>query len=149
MISAAPDGKLSNLRACDVPVQYSIILHEIAWAFEYFSECYSLLDNNYRKNSIFQNIAVCRSGSDNRLLGIEFFGRSFYSNNRSKIRSLTFDDCFCNGIFKFLDAFKDLGLDLPLSLWMCLQSALLYSKKLNRYDSDAESERKNIEEFLG
>ncbi len=49
LTGAAPDGNLVNLRACDIPAQTSIVLHEIAWAFEYFSGCYSLLSNNYKK----------------------------------------------------------------------------------------------------
>jgi hypothetical protein len=148
LLSAAPDGNLLNLRACDIPPCKSIVLHEIAWAFEYFSGCYSLLDNNYRKNCIFQNIAVCRSGTDNRLLDIDFFGKKFYNENISKIRSLTFDDCFYDGKFRSLPAFKDIGLDLPVSLWMRLQTALTYSKKINRYDSENVSEGKNISAFM-
>ncbi len=49
LIGASPEGNLVNLRACDIPAQTSIVLHEIAWAFEYFSGCYSLLSNNYKK----------------------------------------------------------------------------------------------------
>jgi hypothetical protein len=61
---------------------------------------------------------------------------------------LIFDDCFRDGIFKSPDEFRELGLNLPLSLWMQLQSAIIYSKKINRYDSDVESEGKNIADFL-
>ncbi len=149
LLGAAPDGNLVNLRACDIPERQSIVLHEIAWAFEYFSGCYSLIGNNYRKNSIFQNIAICRSGTDNRLLDIEFFGKKFYQDNRNRIRNLTFDDCFCDGKFRSSTSFRDIGLDLPLGLWMRLQSALTYSKKINRYDADNESEGKNLAFFLG
>ncbi len=147
-MGAAPDGNLANLRACDIQERDSVVLHEIAWAFKYFSGCYSLLDNNYRKNSIFQNIAVCRSGSDNRLLDIDFFGRKFYNDNRCRIRSLTFDDCFIDGKFRSPSSFKDIGLDLPLGLWMRLQTALTYSKKINRYDIENVSEGKSISEFM-
>jgi hypothetical protein len=148
LIGAAPDGNLVNLRACDIPAQTSIVLHEIAWAFEYFSGCYSLLNNNYKKNCIFQNVAICRSATDSRLLDIDFFGKTFYNNNRSLIRSLVFDDCFIDGAFKSPNAFREIGLALPLSLWMRLQSALLYSKKINRYDIDLNSDGKYLADFL-
>ncbi len=147
--AAAPDGNLVNLRACDIPASDSIILHEIAWAFEYFSGCYSLLCNNFRKNSIFQNIAVCRSGTDNRLLDIDFFGKKFYLKNRCRIRNLTFDDCFDGVKFRSPDSFRDIGLDLPLGLWMRLQTALTYSKKINRFETENDIEGKELSAFLG
>jgi hypothetical protein len=128
-LASVPGGVLANLRAYDIPREKSIILHEIAWFYEYFYGCYSLLENNYRKNSIFQNIAFCRSGADNRLLDVDFFGKNFYNENREKIRSLTFDDCFDDGNFKSINDFRVMGLTLPMSLWMRFQSALLFKKK--------------------
>jgi hypothetical protein len=64
------------------------------------------------------------------------------------IRSLVFDDCFSDGIFKSLDEFREMGLNMPLSLWMRLQSALLYSKKKNRYDTELDSDGKYLADFL-
>jgi hypothetical protein len=136
LLASVPGGDLANLRACDIPREKSIILHEIAWAFEFFNGCHSLLENNYRKSSIFQNIAFCRSGVDNRLLDIDFFGKHFYNLNKEKIRTLTFEDCFSDGNFKSINDFRLMGLALPLSLWMRLQSALLFSKKNNNYGTD-------------
>ncbi len=130
LLASAPGGDLANLRALDVPREKSIILHEIAWSYEYFFGCYSLLYNNYRKNSIFQNIAFCRSGVDNRLLDVQFFGKNFYFEHEDMIRSITFDDCFDCGNFKSINEFSLMGLPLLVSLWMRLQSALLYSKKI-------------------
>jgi hypothetical protein len=37
---------------------------------------------------------------------------------------------------------------MPLSLWMRLQSALLYSKKINRYERDLDSDGKYLADFL-
>jgi hypothetical protein len=108
-----------------------------------------LLSNNFRKNSIFQNIAVCRSGTDNRLLDIDFFGKKFYLENRSRIRNLTFDECFDGGKFRSPDSFKGIGLELPLGLWMRLQTALTYSKKINRFDTGNDVEGKELAVFLG
>ncbi len=136
LLASVPGGVLTNLRAYDIPREESIILHEIAWSYEYFYGCYSLLDNNYRKNSIFQNIAFCRSGADNRLFDVDFFGKNFYTGNKDKIRSLTFDDCFEHGNFKSINDFRQMGLPLSMSLWMRLQSALIYSKKNNNYGTD-------------
>jgi hypothetical protein len=149
LLASAPGGELFNLRACDIPREKSIILHEIAWAYEFFNGCYSLVDNNYRKSSIFQNIAFCRSGADNRLLDVDFFGKNFYSTNRVKIRSLTFDDCFIDGNFKSINDFRLMGLAFPVSLWMRLQSALLFSKKNNNYGTDPTLDGKSVSVFLG
>ncbi len=148
LLASVPGGDLANLRALDVPREKSIILHEIAWSYEYFFGCYSLLYNNYRKNSIFQNIAFCRSGVGNRLLDVKFFGKNFYFEHEDIIRSITFDDCFDCGNFKSINEFRLMGLPLSVSLWMRLQSALLYSKKNNCYGTDNASEGKRISDFL-
>jgi hypothetical protein len=148
LLASVPGGDLFNLRACDIPREKSLILHEIAWSFEFFNGCYSLLENNYRKSAIFQNIAFCRSGVDSRLLDIDFFGKLFYNLNKEKIRKLTFEDCFLDGNFKSINEFRLLGLELPPSLWMRLQSALLFAKKNNNYGVDPQMEGKSVSVFL-
>jgi hypothetical protein len=98
-------------------------------SFELFLSCFSLIDNNYRKNPIFLNGAFQRSGNDPRTLSSDFFGKLIYENNFDIIRTLTYNDCFSNGTFKSINEFLEIGFRMPVSLWMRLRSALIFSKK--------------------
>ncbi len=143
---AAPMGKIEYLRSCDIDPRKNIILYEIAAAFELFVSCFSLIDNNYRKNPIFLNGACQRSGNDPRTLSSDFFGKQIYENNFDIIRTLTYDDCFSNGNFKSINEFLELGFRMPLSLWMRLRSALLFKKKNLTVIPDKTS--RSINDFL-
>jgi hypothetical protein len=126
---ASPKGKIEYIRSCDFDPRKNIILYEIAASFELFVSCFSLVDNNYRKTPIFMNGAFQRSGNDPRTLSSDFFGKNTYETNYDVIRTLTYDDCFSNGKFKSINEFLDLGFRMPVSLWMRLRSALIFSKK--------------------
>jgi hypothetical protein len=146
MCIAAPLGKIEYLRSCDIDPKKNIILYEIAAAFELFASCFSLIDNNYRKNPIFLNGAFQRSGNDPRTLSSDFFGKQTYENNFDIIRMLTYDDCFSNGNFKSINEFLKIGFRMPVSLWMRLRSALLFSKK--KLTDIPDKTGRSINEFL-
>ncbi len=128
---AAPEGDILNIRACDIDPKVHLVLHELAWAYEFFIGCYSLIDNNYLLNSVFQNAAIVRSGKDNMLLDGNFFGKKYYAANKNRIRKLTFEDCFTDGRFKSINEFAEsTGLRFPPLTWMNLQTAITYAKKI-------------------
>jgi hypothetical protein len=128
---AAPSGNILNIRSCDIDPTEHLILYELAWAFEFFAGCFSLVGNNYKCNSFFRNMAFVRSGKDSRPLDKTFFGNSFYKQNKCVIRQLTYDDCFDNGKFKSRQQFTGShGIVFPPVVWMNLQSAILYAKKI-------------------
>ncbi len=107
-----------------------LILHELAWAYKFFIGCYSLIENNYLRNNVFQNAAIVRSGKDNMLLDSNFFGKKFYTANKNRIRKLTFEDCFTDGKFKSINEFAEsVGIRFPPLTWMNLQTAITYAKK--------------------
>jgi hypothetical protein len=125
----APGGKIESLRSCDIDPNVHIILYDIVAAYELFVSCFSMIDNNFRKNSIFLNGAFQVSGTDPSPLGIGFFGKTFYEANAPALRSLTFEDCFNGDVFKSINDFQVMGLRIPCSVWMRLRSSLLLSKK--------------------
>jgi hypothetical protein len=132
MCIASPKGKIEYIRSCDFDPRENITLYEIAASFELFVSCFSLTDNNYRKNPIFLNGAFQRSGNDPRTLSSDFFGKQIYETNFDIIRMLTYDDCFSNGTFKSINEFLEIGFRMPVSLWIRLRSALIFSKKISR-----------------
>ncbi len=146
MMSFASSRNIEHLRSCDIDPNKHFILYDVAAAFELFVSCFSLIDNNYRKNSIFANGAFHTSGQDPRPLGIDFFGRKFYESNSSLLRTLTFDDCFNNSEFKSINEFSDLGLRFPASLWMKIRSALFFSK--NKLTFPTTKEGRSVGDFL-
>ncbi len=128
---SAPNGNILNIRSCDIDPNVHLILHELAWAYEFFAGCFSLVENNYICNSFYQNMAFVRSGKDGRLLDKTFFGKSFYEENKRVIRQLTYEDCFVDSRFKSLHQFSVChGISFPPVVWMNLQSAILYAKKI-------------------
>jgi hypothetical protein len=141
----APGGKIDNLRSCDIDPNVHIILYDIVSAFELFVSCFSMIDNNFRKNSIFLNGAFQVSGNDPSPLGISFFGKAFYESNALALRSLTFEDCFIGDNFKSINEFHEIGLPFPYAVWMRLRSSLLLSKKKL---SVADKVGKNVVSFL-
>jgi hypothetical protein len=143
---AAPDSNIGILRSCDIDPNNNLILFELAAAFEFLTGCFSMLDNNFRKNPIFLNGAFQRSGVDNRPIDIDFFGKDFYQNNSSVIRKLTFDDCFSDGKLKSINEFSELGIRFLVSTWMRLRAALVFSNKLIKIDNDNVG--KSITKFL-
>jgi hypothetical protein len=84
---------------------------------------------NFKKNPIFLNGAIQRSGVDSRPIDCEFFGTDFYHKNMSAIRKLTYADCFTGDKFKSINEFTDLGLRFSVSVWMRLRSSLLFTRK--------------------
>jgi hypothetical protein len=58
---SAPDGNILNIRSCDIDPNVHLILYELSWAYEFFAGCFSLVDNNFVCNSIYQNMAFVRS----------------------------------------------------------------------------------------
>jgi hypothetical protein len=126
----APGGKILNIRACDLDPGEHLILHELAWAYEFFHGCFSLVDNNYTKNSIFQNAAFIRSKFDKMPLDVNFFGKRFYNENKVAIRELTYESCFIDSNFKSINDFTACGLPFPVTVWMNLRSSLIYARKI-------------------
>ncbi len=129
MRALAPDGKIEYLRSCDIDPNVHVILYDIVAAYELFVSCFSMIENNFRKNTIFLNGAFQVSGNDSSPLGISFFRRAFYESNASALRSLTFEECFNGEVFKSINEFQDMGLRIPGTVWMRLRSSLLLSKK--------------------
>jgi hypothetical protein len=117
------------LRSVDIDQVKNPILYEIAWAYEFFVGCQSQIDNNFKKNQIFMNAGIFVPGPEVGQIDVNFFGKNFYVANKDKIRSLTYDDCFTNGLFNGIDKFRETGLPLTPSLWMKLQAALTLTKK--------------------
>jgi hypothetical protein len=146
---AAPEGDILNIRACDIDPAQHMILHELAWAYEFFIGCFSLIDNNHLKNTVFQNAAFVRSGRDSLLLDINFFGKKYYNENKTRIRKLTFDDCFTDGKFKSINDFtRDVGLVFPPTTWMNLQTAITYAKKILAKTSLADKKGQSVNKFV-
>jgi hypothetical protein len=87
------------------------------------------MGNNLSHVPIFMNKSVVRSKNDSRLIDINFFGKTFYSNNKEAIRKLTISDCFVEGNFKNLADFAAMRLPLTCSLWMQIRSAVILARK--------------------
>ncbi len=126
---ATPQGKIELVRSCDINRECNPILFNLVRSFEYFVSCFSHLEQNYKKAHVFRNFAFKRSKADGRLLDENFFGKNFYEKNREIIRQLTFENCFSGNDFKTVAEFVQMGLPLPVGVWMRLRSALLLSKK--------------------
>jgi hypothetical protein len=126
---AAPQGKIELVRSCDIDSECNPILFNLLRSFEYFVSCFTHLGQNYKKANVFRNFAFKRSKADGRLLDENFFGKTFYGKYRALLRQLTFENCFSGNDFKTVAEFAQMGLPLPLGVWMSLRSALLLSKK--------------------
>ncbi len=147
---AAPEGDILNIRSCDVDPKQHLILYELAWAYEFFIGCYSLIDNNHLRNNVFQNAAFVRSGRDNLLLDSNFFGKKYYIENKSRIRKLTFEDCFTDGKFKSINEFAgNVGLVFPPLTWLNLQTAITYAKKILAKTSNGDKKGMPVSKFVG
>jgi hypothetical protein len=123
-----PDFNVELLRKVDFCPIRNPILYGIAEAFELFVNCFTEIGNNYKVVPIFNNRYFRRTKVDNRLLDIEFFGKSFYKANRNAIRKLTFNDCFVDNKFRSIAQFESINLPLNWNTWMRLQCSILFAK---------------------
>jgi hypothetical protein len=135
------------LRSIDIDQVKNPILYEIAWAYEFFVGCHSQIDNNFKKNQIFMNAGIFVPGPEVGQIDVNFFGKNFYAANKDKIRSLTYDECFTNGLFNGIEKFREYGLPLTPSLWMKLQGALTLTKK-TYLTSGTQGEGVTVWDFL-
>ncbi len=121
-------------------------------AFEVFRGCYNRLGNNYVKSKIFCNPCFVRSKNDNGLLDKFFLGTSFFNRYKNEIRSLSFEDCFTDNVFKSITDFGTMGLPVTQVIWVRLRNALLLEKSKYKKVEDYEVNSfppKSVEEFLG
>jgi hypothetical protein len=124
-----PNFDVTLLKKCDFNPDSEPILSNISGAFELFINCFSKISTNYKTAPIFANTSFFRSKDNNRLLDAEFFGKAFYAVNKGIIRKLTYADCFLETGFRTIAEFGEIGLELTVSLWMKLRSAMLLAKK--------------------
>jgi hypothetical protein len=108
------------IRRTDISPTENPILYNIIDSYCTVKAALSSKDENYKKSQIFLNPVFVRSKDDNNLLDIPFFTRPVYDANKIRIRQLTFDDCFSNGMFKTLEQFSESGLILNNLVWLRL-----------------------------
>jgi hypothetical protein len=126
---ASPAFDVTLVRSIDLNRNSSPVLFEIASAFETFAGCFGKISNNLLESPIFLNPNVVRSSVDSRLIDIAFFGKNFYSLHRDEIRKLTINDCLNDGNFKTIRDFQLMNLQLTVSTWVGLRSAVLLARK--------------------
>jgi hypothetical protein len=124
----APGGNISLIRRIDVDKNDHPILYNLVDSYCTFLTAFSDHEKNYQKSEIFYNPTFVRSRNDNNLLDIAFFTADFYNANKNVIRSLTYEDCFSEGNFKSKAQFAESGIRFTDTIWMRLQSALVYAK---------------------
>jgi hypothetical protein len=84
------------------------------------------------------------------LLDVNFFGKNYYNENKTRIRSLTFEDCFTDGKFKSINDFaRDVGLVFPPVTWLNLQTAITYAKKILAKTSIGDKKGLPVNKFVG
>jgi hypothetical protein len=143
----SPNNDISLIRLQDVNQNLNPVLFNLVESFSKFLEPFTLYGKNYTKGQLFLNPAFIRSGRDNGLLDEAFFTRNLFRICKNKIRGLTFDQCFHEDNFKSKEQFHAMGIPMSYTVWMRLQSAVLYSK--NKYSHKlSEKVCKSMGEFL-
>jgi hypothetical protein len=148
----SPGFNIADIRIFDLSKLENPILYNIVEAFEVFRGCYNKLGNNFVKSKIFCNSCFVRSKNDNSLLDKSFFGTNFFNRYKTVIRSLTFEDCFIDNVFRSIAEFDTIGLPVTQTVWLRLRNALLFAKsKFKKNDDNImnPSPPKSVEEFLG
>jgi hypothetical protein len=143
---ASPLHNIALIRPCDISADSNPILTNFVNHFRTFYGSFSKCFNNFREAYIFDNPAFCTDPDNNITITGNFFGREFFNTHSVRIRSLKFDSCFNNGIFKDVDEFAADGLPLPVAVWMRLRSCLLRTRNL--LTTEDLNLSKSIEEFL-
>ncbi len=105
------------------------------------------MDNNFTKAYFVDNPAFRRSAIDNRPIDKFFFGPVFYNNNKDILRSLTFEQCFPGGTYRSIEGFAEVGLAIPIVLWMKLSLTLNYNKRQLTSDTASPASR-TVENLL-
>jgi hypothetical protein len=144
----SPTGQVHSIRLCDINKEANPILYNIVDAYTSFVGEFSKVNNNYMVASICDNPAFARGPIENRLLDANFFGRDIYYRNRTKLRSLTYSDCFNNGVFKQLNEFHQESIMINRNIWMRLRAALTYAKNKYHEENPKVANPMTVESFL-
>jgi hypothetical protein len=88
-----------------------------------------MYNTNYIDGNIFANEAFRRPDAPEEIIGKNFFGLNFYSENEITIRNMRYSDCFRNGVFKSVCEWQEDGLNINLNTWLRLRNAMLFSKR--------------------
>jgi hypothetical protein len=121
----SPEFDISAIRLCDVDREKNPIIYNIVEAYNVFTNCYTKLGQNFSVVPIFCNPFFVRSKHDNNLLDKNFFGSVFFATHKSRIKTLTYSECFTQERYKSLAEFAEIGLPVSQSLWLRLRAALL------------------------
>jgi hypothetical protein len=126
----APANNILLIRPCDIDAAEHPILFNIVKDFQEFYGKFCQPDGNFRNSFVFDN-PIFKLGPDytNTILP-NTFGRIFYENYHVNLRSLTYNMCFIEGVFKSPAEFAEAGLPLSVAAWMRLRSCLLRTRDL-------------------
>jgi hypothetical protein len=119
----APANNVLLIRTCDVDRNFNPILYNIVEAYVKFYNNFCRCGDNYNDAQVFMN-SIFRDPENNSELGINFFGRDFYNLHKNTLRSLTYNNCFVNRIFRTRDQFAEIGLPLNLATWMRIRNSV-------------------------
>jgi hypothetical protein len=119
----APANNVLLIRTCDVDSHLNPILYNIVEAYVKFYNNFCRCGNNYNGSQVFMN-SIFRDRENNSELGINFFGRDFYSQHKNILRSLTYNNCFVNRVFRTREQFTEIGLPLNLATWMRIRNSV-------------------------
>jgi hypothetical protein len=133
-MSYAPGNNTLNIRAVDFDRQLHPILSNIMESYEILLENHMKVNNNYKKSVIFCNNAF--TDGTGAVLNEEFFGRNFVTAHLARLRSLQFDDCFTNDLYKSRAEFADMGLPINQPTWWRLQLELLHCRQKYRKEDN-------------
>jgi exonuclease III len=130
LVSLAPNNNISLIRPCDLVAERNPILYNIVEAYRDFYCSFSKYGENYKEAYLFDNDAFLWGPHFRDPINTGTFGLRFYQENKDKIRSLKYSDCFNEDVFKGLNEFREEGLPLTLAMWMQLRTCILHSRNV-------------------
>ena len=111
------------------------ILHSLIKKFENFHEIYRGINENFRKELIFENKNIPRVQNGNRLIDRQFFSNENWNTLEPVIGGMTYDNFVSNGRLKSLAEINaNHGIDLSSISYMRLGEVLMsYKRRLFQF----------------
>ena len=131
------NGNILRLNSENFAADRHPVLFGLIQNFEKFRETYSGLNENFRKELIFENKQFFREG--NRLIDRQFFSNENWNTIGNVICDMTYDDFVSNGRMKSLAEINaNHNIDLSLLSYMRLGEILMTYKRKQKINSRSD-----------